>query len=60
MARLTRTPVADEDPAFTSALWSRISPERTVAECEATVGVDAYRVRRALAHWIDEGALETA
>jgi hypothetical protein len=55
-----RTPVADEDPAFTSALWSRISPEKTIAECEATMGVDAYRVRRALAHWIDEGVLATA
>lgn len=55
-----RTPVADEEPAFTAELWSRISPEKTVVACEATMAVDAYRVRRALAHWIEEGALATA
>jgi hypothetical protein len=54
------TPVPEEDPAFTSALWSRISPAQTVLECEATTGVDAYRVRRTLAHWVEEGALEPA
>jgi hypothetical protein len=61
-ARLTptgkpRTVVPDEDPAFAAPLWAEIEAGRTPLECEARLAADSYRVRRLLAHWVEEGAL---
>jgi hypothetical protein len=50
----------DEDPAFAAALWQQLSTQRSVLECEVTMAVDSYRVRRVVAHWIEEGSLQTA
>jgi hypothetical protein len=60
---LTDTPpsaLPDEDPEIVRHVWGRVGEGRTPAECEAAVAVDGYHVRRLLAHWVEEGALEVA
>lgn len=52
-----RTIVPDEDPAFGPPLWTEVESGRTPQECEARIPADSYRVRRLLAHWVEEGAL---
>lgn len=53
------TRLADEtDKAFLNAMWSKASAGASVAEIEASVPADSYRIRRQLAHWVVEGALE--
>ena len=52
-----RTMVADEDAAFGELVWTEATAGRTPLECEARSATDSYRVRRLLAHWVEEGAL---
>jgi hypothetical protein len=40
-------------------LWSRVSRGATPLECETEIRCDAYRIRRLLAHWVEQGALQT-
>jgi hypothetical protein len=60
---LERTNVAatplpgEKDGSFLQALWERASQGATPLECEAVVASDSYRIRRALAHWVEQGAL---
>lgn len=53
----TRLP-DENDRTLLNALWGRAVSGATALECESLVAVDAYRVRRMLAHWVEEGALE--
>lgn len=53
----TRLP-DETDRNFLNALWGRAVGGATALECESLVQTDAYRVRRMLAHWVEEGALE--
>ncbi|MEW6337260.1 MAG: DUF4388 domain-containing protein [Acidobacteriota bacterium] len=53
----TRLP-DETDRTLLNTLWGRAVGGATAVECEALVAVDAYRVRRMLAHWVEEGALE--
>jgi hypothetical protein len=39
-------------------VWQRAYSGAPALECEKDLPVDSYRVRRMLAHWIEEGALE--
>jgi hypothetical protein len=61
---LVRTEVAatphptEKDGSFLQALWERASQGGTPLECEAAVASDSYRIRRALAHWVESGALK--
>jgi hypothetical protein len=48
----------DEDPDFATLVWTQVSAGRTVQECEAQTSVDPYRVRRLVARWVEEGALQ--
>ncbi len=48
---------SEKDGAMQKALWTRVSRGATPLECEAEVRTDAYRVRRLLAHWVEQGAL---
>jgi hypothetical protein len=32
----------------------------TVMECDAVSALDSYRSRRLLAHWVQQGVIETA
>jgi hypothetical protein len=53
----TATPLSDEDPALARLVWDKVVAGASVQQCEATVTVDCYHVRRLLAHWVEEGAL---
>ena len=61
---LVRTEVAatphptEKDGSFLQALWERASQGGTPLDCEAAVASDSYRIRRALAHWVESGALK--
>ena len=53
--------VPDEpDHQLVSTLWQKACAKVTVAQMEADLTVDAYRIRHALAHWMQEGALQLA
>jgi hypothetical protein len=48
----------EKDGSFLKALWERASRGTTPVDCEKAVESDAYRIRRALAHWVEEGSLK--
>jgi hypothetical protein len=53
------TPLPDEhDKGLTRTIWERVASGEAALACEAGLPVDAYRVRRLLAHWLEEGSLE--
>jgi hypothetical protein len=54
------TPLPDEDPDFAHFVWTQIAKGGTARACEATVATDSFRIRRLLAHWLEEGALAPA
>ena len=62
--RLERTAVAatpppgEKDGGFLQALWERASQGGTPLDCEASVASDSYRIRRTLAHWVEQGSLK--
>jgi hypothetical protein len=63
--RLTKTAVKpaslgeEDDAALVREVWLKASSATPVAECERTLPADSYRVRRLIAHWIEQGALVT-
>jgi hypothetical protein len=48
----------EKDGTFLQALWERASQGGTPAEIEKVVASDSYRIRRVLAHWVEQGALK--
>ena len=55
---VTATPFPGEkDGSFLQAVWERASQGATPVDCEAAVASDSYRIRRVLAHWVENGAL---
>jgi hypothetical protein len=50
----------EKDGAMQKALWTRVSRGATPRECESEIRTDAYRIRRLLAHWVEQGALSTS
>jgi hypothetical protein len=53
------TPHDDEsDPALIREVWVKASSGAAVGVWEPQIAVDAYRVRRLLAHWMEQGALQ--
>ena len=48
----------EDDPKLLSAVWTKVSQGATAAECEAVAATDAFRVRRLLVHWVEEGSLQ--
>lgn len=53
------TPLAGEkDGRLVALVWSKAGSGATPAACEAAAATDAYRVRRLLAHWVEEGVLK--
>jgi hypothetical protein len=52
------TSLEGEDGELSRRVWERVSPGGTPEECEAGIGTDSYHVRRMLAHWVAEGALQ--
>jgi len=56
---VTATPFPGEkDGSFLQALWERASHGATPVDCEKAVECDSYRIRRVLAHWVEEGSLK--
>jgi hypothetical protein len=56
---VTATPFpAEKDGIFLQALWERASHGATPVDCERAVESDSYRIRRILAHWVEEGSLK--
>ena len=53
----TRLP-QEADPNLLSAVWTRVAQGATAAECETVAATDAFRVRRLLVHWVEEGSLQ--
>ena len=52
------TPPEDEkDPTLVRDIWMSAASGTTVAECEAKVATDSYRIRRLVSHWLETGAL---
>jgi len=49
----------EKDGMLQKDLWSRVSRGATPLECETEIRCDAYRIRRLLAHWVEQGALQT-
>src|SRR5262249_44660856 len=47
----------DPDIDFVTALWEKAAAGATPRECEESLRVDSFRVRRGLVHWLEEGAL---
>jgi hypothetical protein len=48
----------ETDPAVIREVWLKASTGGRVAEWEAQISADAYRVRRLIARWLEEGALQ--
>jgi len=52
------TPHEEEaDPALVREVWMKASSGANIAECERQLATDSYRVRRLVAHWLEQGAL---
>jgi uncharacterized protein DUF4388 len=52
------TPLPDEtNEALVETVWKMALAGSPPRGCESEVPVDAYRVRRLLAHWVEEGAV---
>jgi hypothetical protein len=47
----------EEDIDLVATLWETVVAGTTPEDCEKTLAADAYRIRRCLAHWVEEGAL---
>ena len=50
----------EDDAALVREVWLKASAGTPVAECERVLPADSYRVRRLIAHWIEQGALVAA
>lgn len=50
----------EDDLDLITSIWQRSDHGSTAVDCEESLPVDSYRVRRALAHWVEEGALRLA
>jgi hypothetical protein len=48
----------EKDGGLQKSLWTRVSKGATALECEAEIRTDAYRIRRLLAHWVEQGSLK--
>ncbi len=48
----------EKDGGLLQALWKRASQGGTPEDFEEAVLADSYRIRRVLAHWVEQGALK--
>ena len=51
-------PPDEDDQGLLHEVWKRAAGGAAALQCEADLPVDSYRVRRLLAHWVEEGSLE--
>ena len=50
----------EKDPAFIRDVWIKASSGVPVGQWEHEMQTDCYRVRRIVAHWVEQGALVAA
>jgi len=50
-------PTEESDGELVRETWKRVRSGATPRECEQAASTDRYRIRRLLAHWVEEGAL---
>ena len=48
----------ENDPAVVREVWVKASSGAQIGEWEVEIPADAYRIRRLVAHWLEEGALQ--
>jgi hypothetical protein len=48
----------ETDQAVVTAVWTRARGGAPALLCESQVPTDAYRIRRLLAHWVEQGSLK--
>jgi len=58
--RKPSTEPEEKDGALQKAIWTKASGGVTARAIESTVAADAYRVRRLLVRWVEEGSLKAA
>ena len=51
-------PDGESDPALVREVWVKASSGVAVGSWEPDIPADAYRVRRLVAHWMEQGALQ--
>jgi hypothetical protein len=51
-------PDGESDPALVREVWVKASSGTAVGAWEPLIPIDAYRVRRLVAHWMEQGALQ--
>ena len=51
-------PEHETSPEFLRALWKEVISGKRPSKCEESLAVDSYRVRCAIAHWLEEGSLQ--
>jgi hypothetical protein len=56
--RAPRALSGEEDIDLVISLWEKVVAGMTPQDCERTLAADAYRVRRCLAGWVEDGALQ--
>jgi len=60
LAKGSAKPTPDEeedDPALVREVWMKASSGIPVIECEKQLATDSFRVRRLIAHWVENNAL---
>jgi hypothetical protein len=55
--RPPRAVTGEDDIDLVISLWEKVVAGMTPQECERTLAADAYRVRRCLVDWVEDGAL---
>ena len=55
--RPTHLPL-EEDPGLPGTVWGKALSGATAVDCEAAADADAFRVRRLIVHWVEEGSLQ--
>jgi len=50
-------PEGENDPTLVREVWIRASAGVSVVDCERQVATDSFRIRRLIAHWLEQGAL---
>ena len=48
----------ESDPSLVREVWVKALSGIAVGSWEAQIPADAYRVRRLVAHWLEQGALQ--
>lgn len=50
----------EKDGLLFRDLWTAVQNGATAVQCESTIALDCYRVRRLLSHWMESGVIEMA